>query len=229
MSTKVAERGPLHTRPLGPLPHRSSLSLSLLVRESCGRWRGQQGILVNWGRRCYKAPRKSAPASTPDIPSVLFRPRGDAGYVGALKIIAGARSRDSAGPPRSAGMPLARILCGGTEGGGGRRRAAEGDSDPLYWRQRWQLECIELRPVSPPRCNKICGQICGHSPFHRVNGWTRIYFKWSRRLSFLFQKWEISRTKEKKNVLQMQRGDKSCFLMSNKRRIKTTTFRNAGN
>ena len=27
------------------------------------------GILLNWGRRSYKAPRKSAPGSTPDIPS----------------------------------------------------------------------------------------------------------------------------------------------------------------
>lgn len=118
MSTKLAERLP------GPGPRalvlRPQLPASVprgRVMWSRGRWGGGRapGILLNWGRRCYKAPRKSAPASTPDIPSVLFRPRGDAGYVGALKIIAGPR----AGIPRSlysAGMSLARILHAATGG-----------------------------------------------------------------------------------------------------------------
>ena len=113
------------------------------------------GILLNWGRRCYKAPRKSAPASTPDIPSVLFRPRGDAGYVGALKIIAGTW----AGIPR--GLCRSWNAAGPNFAPGGGNAKPEQRGDPVR-HKRWQLQfATQFRPfICSQRANPGLATLC---------------------------------------------------------------------
>lgn len=117
----------------GPWPGSLSLPRGRVMCWPCNReQRKAPGILLNWGRRCYKAPRKSAPASTPDIPSVLFRPRRDAGYIGALKIIAGPGLgfRGDPGPQQECRWPEFCPLL-------------QWNRRFLYSRQRWQLQNTE--------------------------------------------------------------------------------------